>query len=71
MIEHVKDRAGHDTRYALNSSKIKKELGFKPKYKFKDGIKETIEWYKNNQSWWQKIKSGDFKKYYSKQYQKR
>jgi dTDP-glucose 4,6-dehydratase len=71
MIEHVKDRAGHDVRYALNSTKIKRELGFKPKYKFKDGIKETIEWYKNNQNWWQKIKSGAFKEYYQEQYIKR
>lgn len=71
MIEYVKDRPGHDLRYALDSSKIKRELGFKPEYKFKEGIKKTIEWYKNNQKWWEKIKSGEFKNYYLKQYQKR
>lgn len=70
MIEYVKDRPGHDLRYALNSAKIKRDLGFKPKYKFKDGIKATIKWYQDNQAWWKKIKSGEFKKYYQKQYKK-
>jgi dTDP-glucose 4,6-dehydratase len=71
MIDYVKDRAGHDVRYALDSTKIKRELGFKPKYKFKEGLKETIDWYQDNRDWWKKIKSGDFKNYYIKQYQKR
>lgn len=71
MIEYVVDRPGHDARYALNSHKIQRELGFKPKYKFKDGIKETIDWYRNNRVWWEKIKSGEFKNYYKKQYLKR
>lgn len=71
MIEYVKDRAGHDVRYALDTTKIRRELKFKPKYKFKDGLKETIKWYSNNQDWWSKIKSGKFKDYYIKQYQKR
>ncbi len=68
-IEHVKDRPGHDRRYALDSTKIKK-LGWKPKYSFEKAIKETIEWYKNNQDWWKKIKSGEFLEYYKKQYKK-
>jgi len=68
-IEHVKDRPGHDRRYALDSAKIKK-LGWKPKYSFEKAIKETIEWYKNNQDWWKKIKSGEFLEYYKKQYNK-
>ena len=71
MVEYVKDRPGHDARYALNSNKIQNELGFKPKYKFREGIQETIKWYQNNQTWWKKIKSGKFKNYYNKQYQKR
>lgn len=71
MIEYVKDRAGHDVRYALDSTKIKREIGFKPKFKFKDGIKETVNWYETNQNWWQKIKNGAFKEYYQKQYIKR
>ena len=66
-IEYVKDRPGHDRRYALDSTKIKK-LGWKPKYSFEKAIKETIEWYKNNQDYWKKIKSGEFLEYYKKQY---
>lgn len=66
-IEYVKDRLGHDRRYALDSTKIKK-LGWKPKYSFEMAIKETIKWYKNNQDWWKKIKSGEFLEYYKKQY---
>lgn len=66
-IEHVKDRPGHDKRYALDSTKIKK-LGWKPKHSFEKAIKQTIEWYKNNQDWWKKIKSGEFLEYYKKQY---
>ena len=71
MIEYVKDRAGHDRRYAIDFSKIKKELGWQPQIKFADGLKQTIEWYKNNQAWWQKIKSGEYKDYYKKQYEQR
>lgn len=67
MIEYVKDRPGHDFRYALDWSKLKK-LGWKPKYKFEKAIKETIKWYKNNPKWWKRIKSGEFLKYYKKQY---
>ena len=51
-IERVADRAGHDFRYSLDISKIQKELGYKPLVAFEDGIKQTIEWYKTNQSWW-------------------
>lgn len=71
MIEYVKDRPGHDVRYALDSTKIRQKLGFKPKYRFAAGIKKTIAWYQNNEKWWRKIKSGDFDKYYKKQYIKR
>ena len=56
-FEHVKDRAGHDMRYAIDSSKLRRELGWKPKYTdFSVGIKNTIEWYKHNQAWWQPLK---------------
>jgi dTDP-glucose 4,6-dehydratase len=68
-IEHVKDRPGHDRRYALDSLKIKK-LGWRPEYDFKKAIKETINWYRNNQDWWKKIKSGEYLEYYKKQYNK-
>jgi len=70
-IEKVKDRPGHDRRYAIDSSKIEKELGFKPKYSFDEALKLTIDWYKSNQDWWKKIKSGEYLEYYRKQYQKR
>jgi len=65
--EHVEDRPGHDFRYALDFKKIK-ELGWKPEHNFKEAIEETIEWYKNNQNWWKKIKSGEYLEYYKKQY---
>lgn len=70
MIEFVKDRPGHDKRYAIDFSKIKKELGWKPRITFEEGLKKTIDWYKNNESWWKNIKSGEYKKYYEKQYGK-
>jgi len=56
VIEHVPDRKGHDFRYAIDFSKIKKELGWKPKHTFEEGLKETIEWYKNNEEWWRPLK---------------
>jgi dTDP-glucose 4,6-dehydratase len=69
-IEYVKDRPGHDQRYAIDFSKIKNELGWEPKVSFEEGVKKTIEWYRNNESWWKNIKSGDYQKYYEKQYGK-
>jgi dTDP-glucose 4,6-dehydratase len=68
MIEYVKDRPGHDRRYAIDFSKAKEELGWEPLIGFEDGIKKTVEWYKNNQEWWQRIKSGEYLEYYKKQY---
>ena len=68
MIEYVKDRPGHDRRYAIDFSKIKRELGWEPRINFDEGMKKTVEWYKNNESWWRKIKSGEYLKYYEKQY---
>ena len=69
-IEYVKDRPGHDKRYAIDFSKIKNELGWEPQVSFEDGLQKTVEWYKNNESWWKNIKSGDYKEYYKKQYGK-
>jgi len=66
-IEYIKDRPGHDRRYALDSTKLKR-LGWEPEYNFEQAIKETIDWYKNNQDWWKKIKSGEYLEYYKKQY---
>lgn len=69
-IEYVKDRVGHDRRYALNCQKLNK-LGWKPKFKFEEALKETIDWYKENKGWWKKIKSGDYLKYYKEHYDNR
>ena len=68
MIDYIKDRPGHDLRYATDFSRTRKELGWQPRVKFKDGLKETIDWYKNNQDWWQRVKSGEYQEYYKKQY---
>jgi len=67
-IEYVKDRPGHDRRYAIDWSKINRELGWKPEVDFDTGLKLTIDWYLKNQDWWKKIKSGEYQKYYEKQY---
>ena len=56
MIEYVVDRKGHDFRYAIDFSKINKDLGWRPKHTFKQGLKETIDWYKNNEEWWKPLK---------------
>ncbi len=66
LITFVTDRPGHDLRYAIDSSKAEKELGWDRTYTFEDGIKETIEWYVNNQQWIEDIKSGNYKNAYNK-----
>lgn len=71
QIEYVKDRPGHDRRYAISNKKIKKELGWQPEILFKEGLKQTIDWYIENKNWWQRIKSGEYLEYYKKQYQER
>jgi len=68
FIEYVKDRPGHDRRYAIDSSKIITELGWTPQYNFKNAIEQTIEWYLNNKSWWERIISGEYQHYYKTQY---
>ena len=69
-IEFVKDRPGHDRRYAIDWSKIKTELGWKPKHDFDTWLAETIEWYKENESWWRRVRDGEYQRYYEKQYGK-
>jgi dTDP-glucose 4,6-dehydratase len=69
LIKYVKDRPGHDRRYAIDNTKITTELGWKPAYNFKDGIKETIQWYLENTEWVENIISGDYSRYYSEMYE--
>ncbi|URM37358.1 dTDP-glucose 4,6-dehydratase [Flavobacterium anhuiense] len=68
LITYVKDRPGHDLRYAIDASKINKELGWKPSVTFEEGLEKTINWYLNNQEWLQNVTSGAYKEYYQKQY---
>jgi dTDP-glucose 4,6-dehydratase len=71
LITHVKDRPGHDRRYAIDSTKIKNELGWEPEYTFEKGMEETIEWYLNNREWWKRIRSGEYREYYERMYRER
>jgi dTDP-glucose 4,6-dehydratase len=71
LITFVKDRAGHDLRYAIDATKLTSELGWKPKYNVASGIKETVDWYLNNTEWVNKIVSGEYLNYYAKQYDAR
>jgi len=71
MIEYVKDRPGHDRRYAIRPHKIKAELGWQPTISFDDGIRRTIQWYAEHEAWWQRVKTGDYLKYYDTWYNKR
>ena len=70
LITFVKDRAGHDLRYAIDSTKLQSELGWKPSLQFEKGIEKTIDWYLNNQKWLDNVTSGDYKKYYKEMYGK-
>lgn len=71
LITYVKDRAGHDLRYAIDATKIKKELGWEPSLQFEEGIEKTIDWYLKNEDWLENVTSGDYQKYYEEQYVKR
>lgn len=68
LITYVKDRPGHDLRYAIDASKINTELGWKPSVTFEEGLEKTINWYLNNEQWLQNVTSGTYKDYYKKQY---
>jgi dTDP-glucose 4,6-dehydratase len=68
LITYVKDRPGHDLRYAIDASKINKELGWKPSVTFEEGLEKTINWYLNNEEWLKNVTSGSYKEYYKKQY---
>ncbi|NTW24840.1 MAG: dTDP-glucose 4,6-dehydratase [Lentimicrobium sp.] len=71
LITYVKDRAGHDLRYAIDATKIKNELGWEPTIKFTEGFEATVDWYLQNEEWMVNITSGDYQKYYEQQYVKR
>ena len=66
LIKYVTDRPGHDLRYAIDSRKVEKELGWKLMYNFEDGIRETINWYVNNEAWIKDIESGEYQRSYKK-----
>lgn len=68
LISHVKDRLGHDRRYAIDNTKINKELGWEPAFKFEDAMKKTIDWYLENTDWMEDIVSGEYMRYYNKMY---
>ena len=71
LITFVKDRAGHDLRYAIDSSKLQRELGWKPSLQFEEGMEITVDWYLNNEDWLNNVTSGAYQKYYDTQYVKR
>lgn len=70
FIELVKDRPGHDQKYAVDWSKISNQLSWEPEKSLREGLEETIEWYRDNQAWWEKVKGAEFEEYYKKQYSK-
>jgi dTDP-glucose 4,6-dehydratase len=68
LITYVTDRAGHDLRYAIDSTKLKNELGWEPSLQFEEGIEKTVKWYLDNKEWMDNINSGDYQEYYKKMY---
>jgi dTDP-glucose 4,6-dehydratase len=71
LIQHVKDRPGHDRRYALNSSKLRAELGWEPQVSFEEGIRRTVAWYRANPEWLERTRSGQYRQYYERHYGRR
>ncbi len=71
LITYVKDRAGHDLRYAIDAGKVQRELGWKPSVTFEEGLEITVDWYLTNDQWLQQVTSGDYMQYYRKQYEER
>ena len=68
LIKYVQDRPGHDRRYAIDAAKISRELGWRPQYTFDVGLAATVEWYRQNRTWWAKVKSGEYRNYYERMY---
>jgi dTDP-glucose 4,6-dehydratase len=71
LIQSVGDRPAHDRRYAVDTTKIHTELGWEARTSFRDGLQKTVEWYRSNRSWWEEIKSGDYRSYYERNYSNR
>jgi dTDP-glucose 4,6-dehydratase len=71
LITYVKDRAGHDARYAIDATKLKNELGWQPSIQFEEGLEKTVDWYLANDTWLSNVQSGDYQKYYELQYEHR
>lgn len=71
LITYVKDRPGHDRRYAMDSSKARAQLGWTPTYTFEEGLQQTVEWYLANKPWWERVRSGAYQDYYEQQYSSR
>jgi dTDP-glucose 4,6-dehydratase len=71
LVRHVTDRLGHDRRYAIDASKIERELGWRPQREFASGLRDTIEWYRSHQAWWEAVKSGTYLDYYERMYGQR
>ena len=68
LITYVTDRAGHDLRYAIDSTKLQRELGWEPSLQFEEGIEKTVRWYLDNQEWLDQVTSGEYQNYYRKMY---
>ncbi|MCR9247891.1 MAG: phage tail assembly chaperone, partial [bacterium] len=71
LIEYVKDRPGHDRRYAMDSSKAARELDWRPQFTFEEGLQATVNWYLDNKTWWERVRSGAYQEYYETQYGQR
>jgi dTDP-glucose 4,6-dehydratase len=68
LIQYVKDRPGHDRRYAIDSSKARRDLCWAPQKRFEEALGETVRWYIENRAWWERVLSGEYRKYYERQY---
>jgi dTDP-glucose 4,6-dehydratase len=68
LITYVKDRSGHDLRYAIDATKLNNELGWKPSLQFEEGLEKTVDWYLRNQEWVNHITSGEYQQFYADQY---